>query len=297
MSPGVVTVFGGTGFLGRRVVRRLLKKGWSVRVAARHAVDDLPSGARFVQADISDFDSLFPAVEGANGVLNAVSLYVEHGPLTFQSIHVDAAAGLARCARRAGVRHMLQMSGIGADPGSPSSYIRSRGRGEYAVRAEFPQAVIIRPAVMFGRGDRLVAPLVPLVRRLPVFPLFGQGRTRLQPAYVGDVADGIARILTRPPATGRYEFGGPDIFTYRSLVELIAAHAGRHPVLLPWPFGLWRAMAGMAERLPRPPITRNQVELMEVDNVPEPGTPGFATLGLTPTSLEEKLPQLVRINS
>jgi NADH dehydrogenase len=146
---------------------------------------------------------------------------------------------------------------------------------------------------MFGRGDAFLIPIARMLRRLPVFPLFGQGQTQLQPAYVEDVADAIARVMQNAQSLMCYELGGPRVYTYRSLLEVIARHLGKKPRLVPMPFSLWHALASVAEMLPERPITRNQVELMQLDNVASPGAPGFGELGISSTSLEDALPAIV----
>ena len=292
MARGKVTVFGGTGFLGRRVVKHLLEGEFSIRVASRHPER---TGALFesINADINDDRSVIAAVAGVEGVVNAVSLYVESGQQTFHSVHVTGAARVARLAREEGVKNLIHVSGIGSDAGSASPYIRSRGEGEKVVRDAFPAAALIRPSVMFGRGDAFVGPVAKMLRHLPAFPLFGRGRTKLQPAHVEDVAEAIARAIQTTQSRMSYELGGPRIYTYRSLLEVIARHLRRKPLLVPTPFGLWHALASVAEMLPQPPITRNQVELMQIDSVASPGAPGFADFGISPTSLEDVLPEIV----
>jgi uncharacterized protein YbjT (DUF2867 family) len=299
MARGKVTVFGGTGFLGQRVVQRLLERDFSVRVASRHPertaalFSDVQLGIDSIHADINDDRSVAAAVAGVEGVVNAVSLYVEGGHETFHSVHVTSAARVARLAREAGVERLIHVSGIGSDAESASPYIRSRGEGEKIVRDAFPAATLIRPSVMFGRGDAFVGPVARMLRHLPVFPLFGRGQTQLQPAYVGDAAEAIARAMQTIQPWTTYEFGGPRVYTYRSLLEVIARHLGKKPLLVPMPFGLWHALASVAEMLPQPPITRNQVELMQTDSVASPGAAGFADLRISPTSLEDVLPEIV----
>jgi uncharacterized protein YbjT (DUF2867 family) len=289
---GEITVFGGTGFLGQRVVRRLAARRIAVKIAARHLEREKPgfcgesSSVRFVRADINDDASVRAAVAGSAGVVNAVSLYIERGRATFDAIHVEAAARLARHARNAGVTCFVHVSGIGADPHSPSSYIRSRGKGEEAVRAAFPAATIVRPAVMFGPGDSFVAPLADLLRKSPVFPLFGRGLTRLQPVSVEDVAEAIVRALTSPKPDPVYELGGPRVYTYRDLLRKIADHVGARPVLVPVAFGAWQTLGFLMELMPRPIVTRGQVELMAVDNVASAECPGFASLGMEPQAID-----------
>src|ERR1700730_4630252 len=172
------------------------------------------------------------AVSGAWAVVNAVSLYVEHKQSTFQSVHVDAAQRVAMLARQAGVETLVHISGIGADAGSASPYIRSRGRGEAAVLNAFPSAKLIRPAVMFGPGDAFLTPLLTRLRHMPVFPMFGSGATRLQPAYVEDVAEAIVRVLRAPAVHQLYELAGPRVYPYQLLLRTIAASAGTRSFLV-----------------------------------------------------------------
>jgi NADH dehydrogenase len=296
----MVTVFGGTGFLGQRVVQHLLERDLLVRIASRHperAAALFPGhlGLESTHADVNDDGSVATAVAGAMAVVNAVSLYRESGQLTFHSVHVTGAARVARLAREAGVERLIHVSGIGTDAESTSPYIRSRGEGERVVREAFSTATLIRPSVMFGRGDAFVSPITAMLRRLSVFPLFGSGQTRLQPAYVEDVAEAIARTL-RGLHSECYELGGPRIYTFRSLLEAIAQCLGQKPVLVPVPFGFWQMFASVMERLPQPLITRNQVELMQMDNVVSPDAPGFADLRISPTPLEDVLPAIVGLS-
>jgi uncharacterized protein YbjT (DUF2867 family) len=294
----LVTVFGGTGFLGRRVVRHLRDADFTVRIASRHPDRSLSlfpeatSTIESVQADINDEGSISAALRDAGAVVNAVSLYVEHGRDTFHSVHVEAAERLAKLARQSGVERIAHLSGLGSDPRSTSTYIRSRGEGEAVVREAFAGATMIRPAVMFGPGDAFITPLLKMLRALPIFPTFGRGRTRLQPSYVEDVAEAIARALRSPTAIPAYELAGPHTYTYKELLGTIATAAGRTPLLLPVPFALWRALGHVANVLPNPPITLSQVELMQIDNVASPAAPGFDALGIAPQAMEEILPQI-----
>lgn len=297
-----VTVFGGTGFLGRRVVRHLRQRAFSVRIASRH-----PSRSRElfgdgdpqivpVTADIHDERSIVDAVGDAHGVVNAVSLYVEHGSDTFQSVHVTAAARVARLARESGVQRLMHLSGIGADAASSSPYIRSRGEGEHAVHNAFPDATLIRPAIMFGHDDAFLNTILKLLRQLPAYPMFGDGTTRLQPVHVDDVGDAIARAVEREETRGAaVECGGPRVYSYRELLEAVAGAAGLQPRLVPVPFAAWHALAWLAETLPSPPVSRNQVELMEIDSIVPEGALGLAELGISsPRTIEQTLDELAR---
>jgi uncharacterized protein YbjT (DUF2867 family) len=302
MAQEKVTVFGGTGFLGRHVVQHLLEADYPVRVASRHPeraaalFPDVHLGFESTHADIDDDGSVAAAVAGVIGVVNAVSLYMESGLQTFHSVHVTGAARVAGLAREAGVERLVHVSGIGSDANSASPYIRSRGEGEGAVHEAFPTAMLVRPSVMFGRGDAFVSPLATMLRRLPAFPLFGSGRTRLQPAHVEDVAEAIARAMQNSDCQICYELGGPRVYTYRSLLEVIAQSLGTKPLLVPVPFDLWRMFAVAAEIFPHPPITRNQVELMQIDNVVSLDSPGFAELQISPRSLEYALPAILGLS-
>jgi uncharacterized protein YbjT (DUF2867 family) len=285
-----VTVFGGTGFVGRRVVRHLNDSTATVRIASRHPARAEGDNVEQIVADAHDERSVEAAVVGADGVVNAISLYVEHGGDTFHSVHVEAAARIARVARRAGIKRFVHLSGIGADAASPSPYIRNRGEGEAAVQAAFPGAVVIRPAVMFAPDDAFLTTILGLLRTLPAYPIFGDGRTRLQPVHVEDVAAAIAQVLrqTQRPYP-IYELAGPRVYSYGELLRTIARTAGLRPVLVRIPFAFWGAVAGLAEILPHPPLTRNQVELMQIDTTASDSRPGFGLLGISPRSLDEEL--------
>jgi len=289
-----VSVFGGTGFLGRRIVDALLARGLTVRVAARRP-ERLHRGAGCdglvrVQGDLRDPDSIRAALQGADAAVNAVSLYVESGDATYRAIHVDGAGRLARAAAEAGVHRLVHISGIGADARSTSAYIRARGEGEDAVRAAFPGATIVRPSAMFGPDDALLTTLIGLVRRLPIVPLFGDGGAQLQPVHVDDVAAAVASLVAAfdsPAPT--HELGGPEVLSYRALLERVMDHVGRRRALLSVPFPLWNTLAAACRLLPSPPLTEGQVALMRQDNVADPGLPGFEALGISPAPIEAEL--------
>jgi len=289
----IVTVFGGTGFLGRRIVRHLRYREFPVRIASRHpdrgrrlfGPDD--PQLRSVQADIHDERSVADALARAYGVVNAVSLYVEHGQETFHSVHVESARRVAAQAHRGGVERLVHVSGIGADAASRSRYIRKRGEGELAVRAAFADALFIRPAVMFGPDDAFLTAILKLLRQLPIYPMFGRGRTRLQPAYVEDVAEAIGRVMQRAETPSMiFELGGPRVYSYEEVLRAVAHQAGLTRLLIPIPFAVWHALARASEMFPSPLLTRNQVELMQVDTVSSPEMPGFVELGISPRSVE-----------
>jgi uncharacterized protein YbjT (DUF2867 family) len=284
------TVFGGTGFVGRRVVRHLHELGTKVRIVSRHRARAEDDGIEPIAGDAHDERCVEAALAGADGAVNAISLYVEHGSDTFHSVHVEVASKIAGAARQAGIRRFVHISGIGANTASPSTYVRSRGEGEAAVQAAFPGAVIVRPAVMFAADDAFLTTILRLLRSLPAYPIFGDGRTRLQPVHADDVAAAITQIFRQSQKPSPiYELGGPRVYSYEELLRTIARIVGIRPVLIRIPFTLWDALAGLAERLPQPPLTRNQVELMQIDTTVTENLPGFGSLGISPRSLEDEL--------
>ena len=296
-----VVVFGGTGFLGRRLVHRLAAEGAVVRVAVRH-----PDGARsalpaadldqvtFFRADVRDQTSVVAAIAGADAVVNAVSAYVEKAGVAFETVHVQGAEMVARVAVRLGVARLVLISGLGADPQSRSPYIRSRGRGELAVQQAFPDATIVRPSAMFGPGDALFGTLANLARLLPVLPLIGGGRTRLQPVYVEDVAEAVTRILADPGTVGRiYELAGPEVYTLRDLVRFTLRVIGKRRLLMPVPFAVAKIQARLFELLPSPPLTTGQVDLLKADSVASGTLPGLRELAIRPKAVEEVVPTYI----
>jgi len=295
-----VVVFGGGGFLGRRLVDRLSAESVTVRVAVRH-----PEPARIalrslgfdrvtvVYADVRDQGSVAAAIAGADAVVDAVSAYVEKGGVTFEAVHVRGAENVAREAVAAGVARFVLVSGIGADRYSSSPYIRSRGRGEVMVQQAFPSATIVRPGAMFGPGDALFATLAELARLLPVLPLIGGG-TRLQPVFVEDVAEAIASILADPGTVGQtYELAGPRVYTLRELVNMTLQLMGKRRLLVAVPFAVAEIQARLFEFLPNPPLTTGQVDLLKVDNVASKTLPGFQDLKIRPKTVEEVLPTYI----
>jgi uncharacterized protein YbjT (DUF2867 family) len=296
-----VVVFGGGGFLGRRLVDRLTAEGMAVRVAVRH-----PDPARIelqsmdfervtvVSADVREEASVAAAIEEADAVVNTVSAYIEKGEVTFEAVHVRGAENVARAAAAAGVARLVLVSGIGADPRSSSPYIRARGRGELMVRQAFPGATIVRPGAMFGPGDALFGTVAELARLLPVLPLIGGGHTRLQPIFVEDVAEAISSILGDPGTVGRtYELAGPKVYTLHELVNMTLQLMGKRRLLVPIPFAVAEVQARLFELLPNPPLTTGQVDLLKTDNVASGGLPDVQDLKIQPKTVEEVIPTYI----
>jgi len=313
MRGKLVTVFGGTGFVGRHLVQRLASAGARVRVAVRHPKDAAslqPMGdvgqIAAVQASVTHEGSVRAAIEGADLVVNLVGILYESGRMTFDAVHRQGAETVARVARETGVERFVHMSALGADPESHSSYATSKAAGEAAVRAAFPEAPIIRPSVVFGPGDgffNLFAWLASLSPILPVFgcpkprfhdgriDIYGDGGIKFQPVYVGDVAGAIMKCLEDPATNGRtYELGGPAVYSFKQIMEMICRVTGRRRLLLPMPYLLATIQAGFMELLPKPLLTSDQVELLKHDNVVSGELPTLADLGIEPTGAEGIIP-------
>lgn len=288
MTDQWVTVLGGTGFLGSFIVNDLVEAGYSVRLACRHPGRGIrPESDRVkrVTCDIRDERSLRPALEGSAAMVNAVALYEEKHGLTFGQIHVEGAHKAARCARDLGVKRQILISGIGASTASASNYVRARAQGEQAARSAFGDTTILRPSTLCSRHQGFVSAL-DRVTRLPVIPLFGRGDTRLQPVYAGDVAAAARRCIEMSGTTGKtFELGGGEIYTYRECIDLILEHKGIRRPKIPLPFGSWHLLATLLGLLPKPPLNRDQVILMENDNVVGENVGTFADLGIEPLSL------------
>jgi uncharacterized protein YbjT (DUF2867 family) len=295
-----ITVFGGTGFLGRRIAQRLAAEGASVRVAVRH-----PNPPRSVvraagvneitllHADVRDRASVAAAIAGAHGVVNAVSAYVEKDDVTFEAVHERGAETVAREAAAAGVARLVLISGIGAESNSESPYIRARGRGELLVQQAFPGVTVVRPSAMFGPGDALFGTLASLARLLPVLPLIG-GHTRLQPVYVEDVAEAVAGILAdRGTAGHTYELAGPEVYTMRDLTQITLRLIGRRRLLVPIPFAVAAVQARLFALLRSPPLTTSQIDLLRKDNMMSGNLPGFRELGIEPKRVEKVVPTYI----
>ena len=294
-----VAVIGGSGFLGSAITSRLAEAGHGVRVLVRHPERlsaDLGSNASTqIQpscVDIRDDGALALALTDCDAVINAVGLYVERGAESFEAIHEQGALNVAHQCLALGIKRLLHLSGIGADPLSPSRYVRARARGEAMVRAAFPQATILRPSAVFDPADRFINALADIARVAPAIPLFGEGETRLQTVYRGDVAEAVLRALQKPEARGAtYELGGPRVYSYRGLLELIMESSGRQRRLLPLPFAIWDGLAAVAGALPKPPLTAAQVTLMKRDNVVGADALKLQSLSIEPTPLEAVLPR------
>ncbi|MDR6624927.1 complex I NDUFA9 subunit family protein [Caulobacter segnis] len=299
---GLVTVFGGSGFVGGQVVRALAKAGYRVRVAVRQPnlayrmrmLGDVGQ-IEVVQANVRVPSSVARALDGAEACVNLVGVLWESGRQKFQSIHAMGARNVAEAAAKAGLKRLVHVSAIGANVDAAAKYARSKGEGEAAVRAAFPGATIVRPSIVFGPEDDFFNRFAQMAALAPVLPLVG-GDTRFQPVFVGDVAAVIANAVASPAAVGvTYELGGPTVYTMREILELILTETGRDRPLLPVPWPLARLIGSLgdlqASILPlAPPLTTDQVEMLKSDNVAESGLPGLAEAGVVPTAVEAVVP-------
>lgn len=298
---GLVTVFGGTGFIGRQVVRALAKKGLRVRAAARQPgrgyrlrmLGDVGQ-VEVVQANIRDKASIARAVEGAEAVVNLVGIMRESGRQRFLAIHGMGARNVAEAAVAAGARRLVQVSAIGAHAESGAKYARSKAEGEAAVREVFPTATVIRPSIVFGPEDDFFNRFGLVAALSPALPLIGGGHTKFQPIYVGDLAAAIAQAASSDAFAGQtVELGGPTVYDFKQLMQFVCAETGRKRILAPLPFPL-AGLVGMAGDLAglviAPPITSDQVELLRGDNVVSEGATGIEAFGITPKSIEAVVP-------
>jgi uncharacterized protein YbjT (DUF2867 family) len=293
-----VAVIGASGFIGRYVVKRLAARGIRVAAVVRNV-----EAAKFLQpmgdvgqiarlgANILDDARLAAAIAGADTVVNLAGILYESGRQRFAAVHASAPGRLGALAKAAGVRHLVHISAIGADSGSPAAYARTKAEGEQALRASFPEAVILRPSVVFGPEDDFFNRFAALAQFSPVLPLIGGGKTRFQPVYVEDVADAVMAALDTPGSAGRtYELGGPRIYTFKALMELVLAETRRKRLLVPLPWALASLQAAVLEFLPTPPLTRDQVKLLRRDNIVGPAARTLADLGIGATAVEAVLP-------
>ena len=297
MRNAVVTVFGGAGFIGRHLVERLAQAGATLRVVTRD-----PDRAGFLRpmGDVGQIAILPHAedeagvrrlIEGSTGVVNLLGILFERRSGDFMAVHRDMAERIAKAARAAGVRRLVHMSAIGADPNGEALYAQSKGLGEAAVKAAFPAVSIIRPSIVFGPGDGFFSRFAQMSVLSPFLPLIDGGKSRFQPVYVGDVAEAITRCLESDAHQGQtFELGGPKARTFAELLRYILETVNRRRLLLPLPSSIARVQARFFELLPTPPLTRDQLKLLNKDNVVSEGASTLADLGIKATPMEVIVP-------
>lgn len=299
----MITVFGGSGFIGRYAVRALVRAGYRVRVATRlphTAIDLKPMGSvgqiQLVQANVRHKASIERAIEGASAVINLTGILAQSGRQTFRSVQAQGAQSIAQAAKAAGITRFVQISAIGADADSKSAYAQTKAAGEKAVMDAIPTATILRPSIVFGDEDSFFNRFAQMALYTPALPLIGGGKTLLQPVWAGDVGAAVLAALENPAAQGKtYELGGPARYSFKDLLQYITATIRRPRLLVPVP---WLAAYGIgfageiAGALPFVPtvLTRDQVTLLKTDNVVAEGAPGLAELGISPASVEAIVP-------
>jgi uncharacterized protein YbjT (DUF2867 family) len=293
----VATVFGGSGFIGRYVVKRLAHQGFIVRVAVRD-----PEAARFLKpmgavgqvvplyASVMNEGTVHRAIAGAEIVVNLVGALSENRAASFQAVHTDGAERIARIAAATGVHRLIHISAIGADPNSASRYGATKGKAEQAVMAAFPAATILRPSIVFGAEDKFFNRFAALARIAPFMPVIS-GATKMQPVFVGDVADAVMAALATDTSMGKvFEIGGPRVWTFREILGFILKQTRRDKRLVNIPMGIARVQASILQHVPGKPLTPDQLLMLSKDNVVSPGALGLADLGITPTPAELVVP-------
>ena len=298
MTAGTVTVFGGSGFVGRYIVPRLAEDGWVIRVAVRN-----PDKAAFlkpagdvgqivpVACNLRDQASVERALDGADAAINLVGILFETGRQTFAAVQYEGAKRAAEAAAAAGITDYLHMSALGADANGEAEYARSKAAAEKAVLAAIPSASILRPSIVFGPEDDFFNRFAAMARLSPVLPLVGGGHTRFQPVYVADVAEAAVKCLTDHDCDGKtYELGGPKVYSFKQLLQLMLQTINRRRLLVPLPFAVADMQAFFLEKLPQPMLTRDQVAMLRKDNIVQPGALTLADLGIEPHSVEVIIP-------
>ena len=310
MSGKLVTVFGGSGFIGRHVVRHLAARGWRVRIAVRDIEEAgflRPAGnlgqISAIPTTISNDASVAAAVKGADAVINLVGVLYERGKRTFQALHVDGARRIAAAATAAGATHMIHISALGADAGSPAKYARSKAAGEAAVHGAFPAATIFRPSVVFGPEDRFFNMFGAIARISPVLPYFtnttphtpGGGGSKFQPVYVGDVAEAIAGAVSGEAHKARtYELSGPKVYDMLEILKIVNRETMRGRMIWGMPYLIAHVKSWFLQFLPTPLLTPDQVKLLKLGSVASGRAPGLEAFGITPTPVELIVPTYLK---
>jgi uncharacterized protein YbjT (DUF2867 family) len=301
-SEKIVTIIGGSGFIGRHIVRALARRGYRVRVACRRPdlaghVQPLgtPGQIMPVQANVRFPASLAAVCDGAYAVINLTGVLASRGAQSFEAIHAFGAEASAKTAKAAKAKVFIQMSTLGADASSGSEYARTKAAGEARAKAAFPGAIILRPSIVFGPEDNFFNQFAALSRLAPGLPLIGGGKTKFTPLFVGDLAEAIATLVDRGEASGQtFEFGGPEVFTFKQLMEFTLATIGRKRLLVPVPWFIAKIMGTVLGYIPGAPLTADQVELLKTDNVVSEAASNdgrdLASLGITAQGIQGIVP-------
>lgn len=299
MEQKIVTIIGGTGFLGRYTAQALAHAGYRLRVVSRHphlaaeiqTYGD-PGQVALIPGDLNDVPSLVPIIKDSYAVIDLVGVLFERGKQNFAALHAVASEKLAAAAKESGVKRFVFVSALGVDSDCASSYSRSKLMGERAVLAAFPEATIIRPSIMFGAEDNFFNKFAKMAMFAPALPLIGGGKTLFQPVYVGDVSRAIATCIDKPETCGEiYELGGRKIWSFKEILQYILQVSGRRRLLIPLPFWLASILGSILEWLPIPQLTRDQVRLLKCDNVVNEKAKTLSWLGIPPTAVEDVVPK------
>lgn len=297
LAPGLVTIFGGSGFVGAQVARAMARRGWRIRIAVRkpalahelRMAGDVGQ-VQLTLCDITKKEDVVAALQGADAAINLVGILYETGGRKFDALHVDGSRNIAEAAAAAGVKQLVQMSALGADANSDAAYARTKGEAEQAVRAAFPGAIVVRPSVIFGSEDQFLNRFGNIASRMPVMPVV-EGNSRLQPVHVMDVAEAIARATVDTRFGGEtFELGGPTVWTMKEIIDYVLAETGRSRMAIALPTIAAKAIASLAQ-IPAaigltPALTVDQVKMLGIDNVVAEGAKGFADLGIEPTGMK-----------
>ena len=292
----LITIFGGTGFLGRHIVARLAKRGWRLRIVTRRPNEALhvktngvPGQVELVQGNIRDDASVAAALDGADAVINAVGILFESGKQKFAAVQAEGAQRIAQMAAQQGIAHFVQISAIGADENSASLYAQSKAAGEQAVLQAVPSAHILRPSIVVGPEDDFFNRFSAMAMLAPALPLIGGGDTRYQPVAVFDVAAAVEACLDGA-AGDIYELGGPDVLSFKQLMQMLLAEIRRDRLLVPLPFAAAKLIAAFAQFMPKPLLTPDQVILLKSDNIVSDEAAGFEALAITPQPIAAIVP-------
>ena len=274
-SDRIVTIIGGSGFVGRHIVRALAKRGYRIRVACRRPdlaghVQPLGTTGQVmpIQANVRYPASLAAACDGAYAVINLVGVLSSGGAQSFEALHVFGAEAAAKAAKTAKASVFIQLSALGADANSTSAYARSKANGEIRAKAAFPGTIVLRPSIVFGPEDNFFNQFAGMSRLAPALPLIGGGNTKFTPLFAGDLAEVVALLVDKGEATGKtYELGGPEVFTFRQLLQFTLDTIGRKRLLVPVPWFAAKLLGTVMGILPKAPLTADQVELLKTDNV------------------------------
>ena len=297
LAPGLVTIFGGSGFVGAQVARALARRGWRIRIAVRkpalahelRMAGDVGQ-VQLTLCDITKNEDVVAALQGADAAINLVGILCETGARKFDTVHVEGSRNVAEAAAAAGVKQLVQMSALGADADSDAAYARTKGEAEQAVRAAYPSAVIVRPSVIFGSEDQFLNRFGNMAARMPVMPVV-EGQSRLQPVHVLDVAEAIARLTINTQHAGEtFELGGPAVWTMKEIIDYVLAETGRDRFTVALPTFAAKAIASLVQ-VPaaiglNPALTVDQVKMLASDNVVSEDAKGFTDLGIEPTGMK-----------